>query len=190
MRITIKLTDTQTAALQSLVHPIQFSHELHRIIDRGMLTKPTNPGDTDFSTVYRRYLDEEINRLMTELNAPVSDQERQTTMTTPIALHLYANLDADTNLHIIFRALTAQEAITEFQELKADHDLADSEQYTYDPSSDTVQFIDHTSDGDLLPNLQANVLCLITGLGWLQTLLRHQEGSVVIKNNEMVRLPS
>ena len=73
MRITIKLTDTQTAALQSLVHPIQFSHELHRIIDRGMLTKPTNPGDTDFSTVYRRYLDEEINRLMTELNAPVSD---------------------------------------------------------------------------------------------------------------------
>jgi hypothetical protein len=29
-----------------------------------------------------------------------------------------------------------------------------------------------------------NVLCPITELGWLQTLLRHQDRSVVIKNGE------
>ena len=54
-------------------------------------------------------------------------------MSTPTALYLYASLDADTNLHIIFNALTAQGAITEFQQLKADPDLADYEQFTYDP---------------------------------------------------------
>jgi hypothetical protein len=189
MRITIKLTDTHTAALQALTHPIDFTSELTRIIDRGMLTKPKNPRATDFSTVYQRYRDNDIEELLTQLNAPDPYQEAQTTMTTPIALYLYATLDADTNLHIIFNALTAEKAITEFLELKANHGLADYEQFTYDPSSDTVEFIDHIRDGDTLPNLQANVLCPITKICWLQTLLRNQDGSVVIKNDEVIPLP-
>jgi len=132
-RITIKLSEDQLSTLRTLVHPTAFKRELALIIDRGMRTKPENPVDTDSSTVYQRYQDEETARLLAQLDPPDLHQEGQATMSTPTALYLYASLDADTNLHIIFNALTAQGAITEFQQLKADPDLADYEQFTYDP---------------------------------------------------------
>ena len=67
-RITIKLSGDQLSTLRTLIHPTAFKQELPRIIDRGMRTKPENPVDTDFSTVYQRYQDEETARLLGELN--------------------------------------------------------------------------------------------------------------------------
>ena len=66
-RITIKLSGDQLSTLRTLIHPTAFKQELPRIIDRGMRTKPENPVDTDFSTVYQRYQDEETARLLGEL---------------------------------------------------------------------------------------------------------------------------